>query len=54
VEPLREHLREAGLGHVSEIVDAEPPHRPRGCPFQAWSLAELIRLERVVLADDDA
>jgi predicted glycogen debranching enzyme len=54
VEPLRQHLREAGLGHVSEIVDAEPPHRPRGCPFQAWSLAELIRLERVVLADDDA
>jgi predicted glycogen debranching enzyme len=52
VEPLREHLRDAGLGHVSEIVDAELPHRPRGCPFQAWSLAELIRLERVVLADD--
>jgi predicted glycogen debranching enzyme len=53
VEPLRDHLREAGLGHVSEIADGDPPHRPRGCPFQAWSLAELIRLERVVLADDD-
>jgi glycogen debranching enzyme len=53
VTPLREHLREAGLGHVSELVDAEPPHRPRGCPFQAWSLSELIRLERVVLAEDD-
>jgi predicted glycogen debranching enzyme len=53
VAPLREHLREAGLGHVSEIVDAEPPHLPRGCPFQAWSLSELIRLERVVLAEDD-
>lgn len=54
VEPLREHLRSAGLGHVSELVDAEYPHRPRGCPFQAWSLAELIRLERVILADEDA
>jgi predicted glycogen debranching enzyme len=53
VEPLREHLREGGLGHVSEIVDAEPPQRPRGCPFQAWSLAELIRLERSVLSEDD-
>jgi predicted glycogen debranching enzyme len=52
VEPLREHQRRAGLGHVSEIVDAEPPHLPRGCPFQAWSLAELIRLERAVLADE--
>jgi predicted glycogen debranching enzyme len=50
--PLLEHLGHAGLGHVSEVVDAEPPHRPAGCPFQAWSLAELIRLERVVLAPD--
>jgi len=48
--PLQVHLNHAGLGHVSEIADAEPPHTPRGCPFQAWSLAELVRLDRVVLA----
>jgi predicted glycogen debranching enzyme len=48
--PLLEHLNSAGLGHVSEITDAEPPFQPRGCPFQAWSVGELIRLERVVLA----
>jgi predicted glycogen debranching enzyme len=48
--PLYEHLNHAGLGHVSEICDAEPPHTPRGCPFQAWSLGELLRLERSVLA----
>lgn len=48
--PLIEHLEHAGLGHISEIADAEPPHKARGCPFQAWSLAELIRLDRVVLA----
>jgi predicted glycogen debranching enzyme len=48
--PLRLHLEQAGLGHISEIADAEPPHTPRGCPFQAWSLAELLRLERDVLA----
>ena len=47
---LHAHLEDAGLGHVSEIADAEPPHTPRGCPFQAWSLGELLRLERVVLA----
>jgi glycogen debranching enzyme len=47
VEPLLAHLDAAGLGHVSEIADAEPPHTPRGCPFQAWSLGELIRIERV-------
>jgi glycogen debranching enzyme len=50
-EPFVNHLGEAGLGHVSEIVDAEPPHTPRGCPFQAWSLGELLRLDRVVLAE---
>src|SRR5207302_4285483 len=38
--PLLAHLNEAGLGHISEIADAEPPHRPRGCPFQAWSVGE--------------
>ena len=48
--PMLEHLHEAGLGHVSEIADADPPHTPRGCPFQAWSLAELLRLDRVALA----
>ncbi len=50
LEPLRAHLSEAGLGHVSEIADAEAPHTPRGCPFQAWSLGEFLRLDRVVLA----
>jgi predicted glycogen debranching enzyme len=50
LRPLYEHLNHAGLGHVSEICDAEPPHTPRGCPFQAWSLGELLRLERAVLA----
>jgi predicted glycogen debranching enzyme len=46
---IYEHLRAAGLGHISEITDAEPPHTPRGCPFQAWSLGELLRLEHIVL-----
>lgn len=50
LEPLRGHLEQAGLGHLSEIADADPPHTPRGCPFQAWSMGELLRLERVVLA----
>jgi predicted glycogen debranching enzyme len=48
VAPLERHLDESGLGHVSEIADAEPPFTPRGCPFQAWSLGELIRLQAMV------
>jgi predicted glycogen debranching enzyme len=43
VEPLLAHLNDAGLGHLPEIADAEPPYTPRGCPFQAWSVGELLR-----------
>lgn len=50
VAPLLAHLEQAGLGHVSEVADGDFPHTPGGCPFQAWSLGELLRLERVVLA----
>ncbi|MET0794985.1 MAG: amylo-alpha-1,6-glucosidase [Polyangiaceae bacterium] len=49
IAPLAAHLNRAGIGHVSEIADAEPPHTPRGCPFQAWSVSELLRLTRQVL-----
>jgi glycogen debranching enzyme len=49
--PFLRHLDVAGLGHVSEIADAEPPHTPRGCPFQAWSVGEALRLDRSVLAE---
>ncbi len=52
LEPLRAHLGQAGLGHVSEVADGDEPHEPGGCPFQAWSLGELLRLERVVLAPE--
>ena len=40
---FRQHLSDAGLGHVSEIFDGDPPHQPRGCIVQAWSVAELLR-----------
>jgi glycogen debranching enzyme len=43
LDGFREHLSEAGLGQVSEIFDADAPHRPRGCIAQAWSVAELLR-----------
>jgi predicted glycogen debranching enzyme len=44
LDPLIAHLETAGLGHVSEIADGESPFTPRGCPFQAWSVGELIRI----------
>jgi len=44
VEPLIAHISEAGLGNISEIADGDPPHTPAGCPFQAWSVGEVLRL----------
>jgi predicted glycogen debranching enzyme len=40
---LDAHLQEACVGQVSEIFDAEAPHKPRGCFAQAWSVAEPLR-----------
>ncbi len=40
---FRDHLREAGLGSISEIFDGDEPHTPRGCTAQAWSVAEVLR-----------
>ncbi|MGF6773484.1 putative glycogen debranching enzyme [Paraburkholderia sp. GAS199] len=46
--PLYAHLDRAGLDHVSEIADGDAPHAPAGTPFQAWSLGELLRVERML------
>ncbi len=48
VAPLSAQLNAAGLGHLCEIADGEAPHAPRGAPFQAWSLAELLRMRHLV------
>lgn len=45
LQPLLDYsLKGPGLLNVPEIFDGDPPHRPNGCPAQAWSTAELIRL----------
>jgi glycogen debranching enzyme len=41
--PFHERRGDAGLGHISEIVDGDAPHRPRACRAQALSVAELLR-----------
>jgi predicted glycogen debranching enzyme len=42
------HLAEWGLGSISETADGQPPHAASGCPFQAWSVAEIGRVRRKV------
>lgn len=46
LKPFEDHLRDAGLGSISEILEGDPPHLPRGCIAQAWSVAEVLRLWR--------
>jgi predicted glycogen debranching enzyme len=52
LDPLLSHLDDAGIGHLPEVADGDPPHKPGGCPFQAWSVGEALRLTEVVLAED--
>lgn len=42
------HLREAGIGSISEIFDANAPYQPRGCIAQAWSVAECLRVLKIM------
>jgi predicted glycogen debranching enzyme len=46
--PMLALLDPAGTGHLPEIADGDPPHTPRGCPFQAWSVAEALRIGKML------
>jgi glycogen debranching enzyme len=49
LKAIQPHIAEHGVGSVSEIFDADPPHLPRGCIAQAWSVAELLRAYRQIV-----
>ena len=36
-------LTDYGLGGIAEVYDGDEPHRPGGCPWQAWSVGEILR-----------
>ncbi len=44
IDPLVNRLMGEGLGQLAEIHDSTEPHPARGCPAQAWSVAEVLRL----------
>lgn len=35
---------EHGIGSISEVYNGDPPHLPGGSPSQAWSVAEILRI----------
>jgi predicted glycogen debranching enzyme len=49
LEPFLATLDPDDSGHLPEIADGDSPHAARGCPFQAWSVGEALRLDRLVL-----
>ena len=43
LQPSLDSIDRYGLGTLAEIYDGDPPHSPRGCIAQAWTVAELLR-----------
>ncbi len=54
LDGLEAHLGEWGLGSVSETADGDEPNAATGCPFQAWSVAEVLRARRLLSRELDA
>ncbi len=52
LQPLVSEMSNTSGGHclnqIAEVYDAEPPHRSSGCPAQAWSVAEILRILTMV------
>jgi len=44
LRPLIDQMHTNCIGQISEIYEAEEPHRMVGCPAQAWSVAEVLRV----------
>ncbi|WP_432798372.1 amylo-alpha-1,6-glucosidase [Poriferisphaera sp. WC338] len=56
IEPLLDRLTQNGVGQLHEIFQAESipdasapdSHKPVGCPAQAWSISETLRLLNLI------
>ncbi len=48
LEQFENTMKEHGIGTISEIFDGNPPHTPRGCISQAWSVAEVLRVMDII------
>ena len=41
-------MTEYGIGSIAEIYDGNPPHQPRGAISQAWSVAALLMISKMI------
>jgi predicted glycogen debranching enzyme len=44
LEPLLDRMHKLTIAQISECFEGDEPHRPVGCPAQAWSVAEVLRM----------
>lgn len=49
LEPMANHLQGGCVGTLSEIFDGDAPMTPRGAYAQAWTVAEVLRVMRLLL-----
>jgi predicted glycogen debranching enzyme len=47
-EGFESHLTEYGVGSIAEIFDGNPPHQPKGAISQAWSVAALLMMGKMI------
>ena len=52
LEPMVQHLQSGCIGNLSEVFDGDAPMTPRGCFAQAWSVAEVLRVWRLIAAQE--
>ena len=48
LKAIKKHFYQNGIGSLSEVFDGDTPHEPGGCPAQAWSVAEVLRVLNLV------
>jgi predicted glycogen debranching enzyme len=45
---FEEEMMQHGIGSISEVYNGNPPHTPRGAISQAWSVAALLRIKKMI------
>ena len=50
LEPFGDLLQGMAIGTLPEVADGAPPHVPRGCFAQAWTVAETLRVWHTIAA----
>jgi predicted glycogen debranching enzyme len=47
-EGFQTEVNRYGIGSIPELYDGDPPHNPCGAISQAWSVAELLRINQLI------